>query len=156
MNRSIIVLFLILFAGLTLVAYQYRLTGQGVSVGKQTSSQPVGAQQRWEPKIDSWEDVTVTVTPEVIDLSSKAAEWKFNVVMNTHSVELDQDLVEVATLSDDDGQEYRPLRWEGSPVGGHHREGALVFAPIMPYPQHLILNIKGVDGTRRSFSWIIN
>ncbi|MDP2744459.1 MAG: hypothetical protein Q8P00_05275 [Dehalococcoidia bacterium] len=51
----------------------------------------------------------------------------FEVVMDTHSVDLDQyDLGKLAGLRDDGGAEYRPASWRSAP-GGHHRSGTLTF-----------------------------
>lgn len=109
--------------------------------------------QKWESNIDKQASVTVTATPS--DLGIKSRELKFDIVMSTHSVELDQDMTKVATLIDDSGKEYNPVRWEGTPAGGHHREGVLVFAQITPYPQHLKLNIKDIGSVQRLFSWTL-
>jgi len=72
--------------------------------------------------------------------------------MDTHSVELDQDLVETTVLVDDQNKEYKALRWEG-PVGGHHREGVLVFNALQPSPKSVGIKIKDLDGVTRSFFW---
>ncbi|MDP3956073.1 MAG: hypothetical protein Q8Q18_02425 [bacterium] len=109
--------------------------------------------QKWESKIDDQASVTVTVTPSNLLLESN--EWKFDVVMSTHSVELDKDMTQVTILVDDAGNEYKPLRWEGAPAGGHHREGVLIFAQITPYPQQLKLIIKDVGGIQRLFLWTL-
>ncbi|MEK7219169.1 MAG: hypothetical protein AAB687_00650 [Patescibacteria group bacterium] len=106
-----------------------------------------------ESKTDEQASVTVIVTPS--DVSSQSKEWKFDVVMDTHSVELDQDMVKVAVLVDDNGKKYKPLRWEGGEAGGHHREGVLIFTPIIPYPQDIKLIIRDITNIQRSFSWII-
>ena len=51
----------------------------------------------------------------------------FEVVMDTHSVDLDQyDLGKLAALRDDGGAEYRPASWRSDP-GGHHRSGTVTF-----------------------------
>lgn len=107
----------------------------------------------WESKTDDQASVTVTVTP--IDLSVESREWKFIIALETHSVELDQDMTGVAVLIDDSGQEYTPTRWEGPEPGGHHREGVLVFSSITPYPQHLRLKIGEIGGVERLFSWAL-
>ena len=121
----------------------------------QSSLSTEETQAKWESKTDDQGSVTVTVTPVAIDLSSQTTEWKFDIVLNTHSVELNQDLTEVATIVDDAGKEYKPLRWEGAEAGGHHREGMLVFAPINPYPRYLKLIIKSVGDVERLFSWTL-
>jgi len=119
------------------------------------NSKPVPSPQKWESRIDDQENVTVTITPIAIDLSSETAEWKFDVVLSTHSVELDQDMVQVAALVDDGGNEYKPLRWEGAPAGGHHREGLLIFSPVAPYPRNLKLIVNDVGGAQRLFEWTL-
>lgn len=112
----------------------------------------VGSQKTYESKSDDQGAVTVEVRP--IDLSPNSQVWKFEVTLNTHSVELDDDLVAQSVLVDDLGKVYRPLSWEGDPPGGHHREGVLTFQPITPLPFRLELHIRNV-GTinNRIFTW---
>ena len=109
--------------------------------------------ENWESKTDNQAAVSITIAP--IDISSHSKEWKFDIVMDTHSVELDQDMTESAILIDDQDKEYKPISWEGS-SGGHHREGVLVFDPIEPTPKYIELKIKNVGGvTERLFKWNI-
>lgn len=105
----------------------------------------------FESKIDDQALVTVTVIP--IDISLQSKEWKFNVSLSTHAVELDQDMVKISVLVDDKGKEYKPIRWEGAPPGGHHREGVLVFNQITPIPKFVGLKISGIGDVVRSFTW---
>ena len=72
--------------------------------------------------------------------------------MDTHSVELDQDMTKITVLVDDQGKEYKPLGWEGT-VGGHHREGMLIFNQITPTPKSVKLKISGIGDVVRSFVW---
>ncbi len=109
--------------------------------------------RRWETKTDDQGGVAIAVTP--LDISPQSKEWKFGISMNTHSVELDQDLVKLAVLVDGRGNEYKPIKWDG-PVGGHHREGTLVFNPITPAPKSIELKITGIIDVVRTFSWQIN
>ena len=112
---------------------------------------PEQVQQKWETKSDQRAGVTVAVTP--IKLSSGSREWMFNVVMDTHSVELDQDMVSITTLTDDRGAEHRPIKWEG-PVGGHHREGILIFQSPDYATSYVELKIKNVGQVpERLFKW---
>ncbi len=106
--------------------------------------------QQWEKKTDDQGGVTVVVSP--LDISSQSKEWKFDISMNTHSVELDQDLVKSTVLVDDEGNEYKPIRWDG-PVGGHHREGTLIFNPVAPIPKSIELKITGIADVMRTFTW---
>ncbi len=140
---------LIVVAGIAIYFGFFR-TPQVSPENNEQAVQPAGSVP-WETKTDDQANVTVVVTP--LTVSPKSAEWKFNIVMSTHSVELDQDLTAVAVLVDDQGKEYAPLTWEG-PTGGHHREGVLVFNPIAPLPQSIELRIKDLGGvTTRSFIW---
>jgi len=112
---------------------------------------PVGG--NWESKIDTQGAITVKVTPA--ELSPEATEWKFDVGLNTHSVELNQDMTKNAVLIDSYGKEYRPLGWEGAPPEGHHREGFLIFKSITPTPKFVELRILNIDAPVRSFVWDI-
>ena len=119
-------------------------------INNQVNQQPNNS-QKLEAKTDEQASVTVTVTP--MDISPESKEWKFDIVMDTHSVELDQDMIVVATLVADNGEEYKPLRWEGAEAGGHHREGVIIFNQVMPIPKSLKLIISGIGGVMRVFTW---
>lgn len=152
MNRkTITILTLALaFLGGFLIFYRGGPAKQITPVANQTNQQSTTTKQGWETKTEEQASVTVVVTP--LDLSSNSKEWKFDVGMNTHSVELDQDMTKIAILVDDQGKEYKPIRWEG-PVGGHHREGVLIFNQITPTSKSVELKISGIGGVVRSFIW---
>ena len=76
---------------------------------------------------------------------------EFQIVMNTHSVNLDFDLTEISILYDDIGNAYNPLKWEGSEPGGHHRQGILMFPSVNANIKSIKLVIK--DSTTRDFNW---
>ena len=84
----------------------------------------------------------------------------FQVVMDTHSVDLDQyDLGKLAVLRDDDGAEYRPASWRSAP-GGHHRTGTLSFAAPASlsegktgYVELIIRDVSGV--AERVLKWTL-
>lgn len=79
---------------------------------------------------------------------------KFEVRMNTHSVDLSQDMVAVSFLKDDNGQEYRPVGWNGSPPGSHHRSGVLEFPTLKGNPNTVTLIIKDIaEVPSRIFHW---
>lgn len=79
---------------------------------------------------------------------------KFEVRMTTHSVELDQDIVALSTLKDNNGREYRPASWNGSPPGGHHRKGVLEFPALEGGPKAVTLVIRDIDNVpERIFVW---
>ncbi len=74
------------------------------------------------------------------------------VYFNTHSVDLDFDVEAIATLEDGAGNSYKPVSWEGSPPGGHHRSGRLSFPPVAAF-RYLKLTLEGVGGVDRVFEW---
>src|SRR3989344_4307477 len=131
------------------IFYQNRLAEQKTPVANQINQQ-TSAKQNWESKTDNRSAVFVTVTP--IDISPQSKEWKFDVAMDTHSVELDQDMIKSAFLVDDRGEQYEPINWEG-PAGGHHREGVLIFNQITPTSKSVELRISGIGDVVRSFTW---
>lgn len=94
--------------------------------------------------------VKITVEPRGFP---RAKAWDFAITLETHTRRLDDDLVSGATLLAD-GKPYRPLRWEGSPPGGHHRKGVLSFGVVIPPPQAVELQIRrpGEAGPR-VFRW---
>lgn len=95
--------------------------------------------------------VTVMVTPRI---SRGNQAWLFEVALDTHSVELKEDMVALSVLTDNGGKEYKPISWEGDSPGGHHREGILEFAPILPLPESITLIIMQVGGVeKRNFRW---
>ena len=150
MKKSIItILSVAAFIGGFLIFYQNRSVELKTQVDPETSQQTDNS-QKWETKTDDQVSVTVVITPT--DLSPQSTEWKFDIGMNTHSVELDQDMMKSVVLIDDQGKEYKPLKWEG-PVGGHHREGVLTFNRIMPTPKSIEMKVSGIGDVVRSFTW---
>jgi len=81
---------------------------------------------------------------------------KFEIRLNTHSGDLSQDLVTVCTLKDNSGREYQPTGWDGSPPGGHHRNGVLEFSELGDAAQSITLVIREVANVpERIFNWSI-
>ena len=94
--------------------------------------------------------VTVKVTPR--DLA--AGTWEFDVVFDTHSQELTDDLEKTAVLVSDARASHSPLKWQGDPPGGHHRKGVVQFKPVSPMPAAIELQIKRNGETApRLFRW---
>ena len=96
--------------------------------------------------------VRVVVKPRSVPA---AAVWEFEVVMDTHTKPLDDDLTKMAVLVDNGGRLYAPLAWQGDKPGGHHRKGILRFpAPAEPV-KSFELRIQGLGGVKtRVFQWI--
>ena len=98
--------------------------------------------------------VTVKVTPQAV--AATAPAWRFEVVLDTHSVTLAQDMRAIAHLKDANGAAHAALAWEGDPPGGHHRKGILVFAPIAPMPARLLLTLGPIGAVgERFFVWTV-
>ncbi len=107
----------------------------------------------YKTKSDNKNSVRVDVRPVQL-LPGKPA--KFEIRMNTHAGDLNQDLVAVCSLTDSSGREYLPTSWDGSPPGGHHRSGVLEFPELGDTAQSITLVIREVaDVPERVFDWSI-
>lgn len=94
--------------------------------------------------------VTVKATPRPL----AGATWEFELVFDTHSRELNDDLEKTAALVADGGKTFSPVKWQGNPPGGHHREGVLQFKPISPLPASIELRIaREGEPKPRVFQW---
>lgn len=100
-------------------------------------------ENKFKEVISSQNDVEFKVTP----LSAS----EFQIEVNTHSVNLDFDLAGISELHDSMGNAYKPLKWEGSPPGGHHRSGILKFPQVSANAESIRLIIN--DGAEREFYW---
>ncbi len=105
---------------------------------------------------DGQGSVTVEVTP--LNLNAPADTLEFDIVMDTHSVELSMDLATLATLTTDTGVTVQATLWD-APRGGHHVEGKLIFPTsndgksILEGAGKLTLTITDLDVPSRVFEW---
>lgn len=98
-------------------------------------------------------NVTVTATPLELAVGKVP---KFSVSFDTHSGDLDFDVAKVATLIDSQGASDSGAIWEGSPSGGHHRGGTLIFGKILDSGGRVTLRIDDVfGGNGVEFGWSI-
>ena len=67
--------------------------------------------------------VTLKVTPKSIGLQE--TRWEFSVVLDTHSADISDDLVQSATLTTGDGRTLKPSNWVETVPGSHHGPDAL-------------------------------
>ena len=105
----------------------------------------------YERQSNNTNSVRVDVTP--VQLNS-GKPVKFEIRLNTHSVDLNFDLSAVALLKDNQGHEYRPTGWNGSPPGGHHRKGVLEFPAIDSGTKSVTLYLRDIAGvSERTFEW---
>lgn len=103
-------------------------------------------------KISNENGVEVVVLP--LDIPSDVSGVRFKIKLDTHSVELSDDLVKSVKLFDEVGGMYEPVSWDGDVPGGHHREGVLRFAKIKSSPHSLTLKMYDVGGvSERVFVW---
>lgn len=83
--------------------------------------------------------VEVKITPTGIDETGAT----FEVVLDTHSVELAVDIAAATTL-EVDGTAWAVDGWVGSRPGGHHRQGTLRFTADGPASGTARLTITGL------------
>lgn len=104
-----------------------------------------------EPLVNDQNSVTVEVEPLDIKMDEPV---RFRVSFNTHQGDLNFDLTQISLLEDDQGNTIQPLRWEGSPPGGHHRKGILVFPELKAQTKWIKLTVRDVyDVPERVFEW---
>jgi len=129
---------LILLLSLPLMAAAFSVHAQdGAQAATQTSVQ---------------QGVTVKVTPRAVGADN--ARWQFAIVLDTHSSDLNDDMVNTATLITADGREIKPVAWLGAAPGGHHREGLLEFAMTAPWPNAIELKLERPgEAAPRVFRW---
>jgi hypothetical protein len=95
------------------------------------------------------------VTTKVTYLNPKTADDpRFQIVLDTHSVNLDgYDLRAIAVLIDDSGKIYAPTVVENKGAG-HHRETFVSFPKLSPGTKRMELVIKDIAGVKeRTFVW---
>ena len=96
------------------------------------------------------------ITPLNLDAPTDTLE--FDVVMDTHSIDLSMDLATLSTLTTDTGVSVEATLWD-APLGGHHVEGKLIFPAtkdgksILEGATKLTLTILNVDAPTRIFEW---
>jgi len=73
-------------------------------------------------------NITIAVTPKILTPASQPA---FDIVFDTHSVDLSFDVANASTLTDITKKTYGSAMWEGDPPSGHHRKGTLTFSRIL-------------------------
>lgn len=113
----------------------------------------VAAEMDFAPQISNERGIKATVILQHIP--NEAKTWDFEVTLETHTQDLNDDLAKSSVLIAD-GKQYAPLGWEGVPPGGHHRKGVLHFKAIVPPPASVELQIRLTgDPAPRSFKWVL-
>ena len=105
------------------------------------------------PQVSRVQAVTVTITP--LNIEAGADTWDFKVVLDTHSQDLQDDLLNATALVDETGNGQRPIAWQGSPPGSHHREGLLRFNAPESRPETITLRLERPNEPEpRIFMWL--
>lgn len=66
--------------------------------------------------------------------------WQFEVVLDTHTQALTDDLTKTAVLVTPEG-DLTPLAWRADAPGGHHREGILSFKAPASQPTTISIRV---------------
>ena len=110
----------------------------------------VSTAQPLAPETSNRSAVTLKVTPTNV----KGDAWEFEMVFDTHSQELKDDLLKTAVLVTPDGKQIAPAGWKGDAPGGHHRKGVLRFDAVKPQPGKLELRVtRPGEQEPRIFTW---
>lgn len=123
------------------------------------AANPSAAADETAPQSVEGGGVTVEVTPLTLS-DAEAATLDFAISLDTHTVELDYDLAQLVTLTDNLGNEYTPATWTPEGSDGHHVGGVLSFADRATIVQsgvtELTLNVAGVaEVAERLFVWAV-
>jgi ABC-type transport system substrate-binding protein len=121
-----------------------------------TDPQPAPISTDSSTRIDQQGAVIVEVTP--LNPGTPADTLEFDIVMNTHSVDLSMDLATLAILTTDTGVTVQATTWD-APLGGHHVSGKLIFPStkdgksILEGASKLTITIINLDALSRVFEW---
>ena len=134
-KNLVYIILTLIFIILSIGILTYVLTNKDLTANPESLSEKVGA-------------VEITATPKLDD-----SGYEFNITLNTHSTELNYDLVSVSSLTNEKGQTIKPSNWQGDGPGGHHREGKLIFPKFNNRPKILNLTINEIGEKGVNFEW---
>lgn len=139
------------------LAVSFAIIATWIKVFNKSTYQPKNKQynniaiKQFSTKEDTRSNVTVQVTPKQLTVGQPAI---FELVFDTHSVNLDFDVSKISQLTGDQGGSYGDPSWEGTPAGGHHRRGTLTFSqPVLPEETGAVLILRAISGSDRIFRW---
>ncbi|CAG0938654.1 hypothetical protein GALLN_00338 [Gallionellaceae bacterium] len=140
---------MIVFVFATMTAFPYVRDSGMVKIISASNAAEFGQ----APQINDERGIKVTVTRQ--NTLNEATTLAFEVILETHTRDLSDDLTKSSVLVAD-GKQYMPLGWKGAPPGGHHRKGLLRFKAIVPQPKTMELQIRlAGDPSPRSFKWLL-
>ena len=148
MNKTNIII-LILFV-ITISTTSIFLTKTYKSSQANTSStNKVLSASKTETKLQTMGAVDIEIIP--ISLAANS-QMIFSISLNTHSVELDYDYLEIIKIRDNLENIYKPIEWTGE-NSGHHLKGDLLFGELSTDATQIQLIINGIDNENATFSW---
>ena len=159
MKRFILPLLLTLILVLAACAPAQASSDQTGSQPATVSTEATQAEAGDMTRTDQQGAITVEVTP--LNLDNPSDQFEFDVVLDTHSVDLSMDLATLATLTTDTGITVQATLWD-APRGGHHVAGKLIFPAmsdgksILDGATRLTLTIVDVDAPSRVLEWELN
>ncbi len=108
---------------------------------------PAPLDEVFEVQNSAQSGIDITAQPVI-----QNGEMEIQLGLDTHSGSLDWDLVRTASLRDASGRTYSPLAWNGTPPGGHHRNGVLHFGAIL-ISKPFSLTLAPQDAPTWQFQW---
>lgn len=148
MNSKIFFVLILILAGVVIFGMTAKSKREITAIPSSKATSTVQTSP-FAPQTKAMRAVEVEVKPVSIE---RDKDIVFELSMNTHSVELNYDYTQIATLTDDSGNSYKPKQWTGG-SSGHHLSGQLIFTPLNGNPKELTLTLDGVDNKVESFSW---
>ncbi len=130
----------------------------GTAVTQSLTAGPTAANETATQNVEGG-GVIIKVTPLSLT-DADAATLDFAVSLDTHTVELNYDLTQLATLTDNLGNSYAPASWSPDKSDGHHVGGLLSFADRATILQEdvteVTLIVNDVAGVaERTFVWSV-
>jgi hypothetical protein len=121
--------------------------------------EPAESTGAWPTEAQTDQQGAVTVVVRPLNLAAPGATLDFEVILDTHSVDLSMNLAELATLTDGSGREVQATLWE-APLGGHHVSGTLSFPAttnggdeLLAGSSQITLIVRDVGVAERRFVW---
>lgn len=141
---------LVMLAG-SMIFFLWAFTSAREVQNVQTSASEM-PKNAYKTKESSEANVSISVTPRVLFLKEKPV---FDITFETHSVDLVFDVASIAILEDQNRNSFGNPEWDGSPPGGHHRNGTLSFSEPLPQStKQVTITLKGIAGiAKRTFAW---
>lgn len=151
-NLAMIKKVFILISSILLIFVYFYISGQDNFKGSKeynfTQDINLSSKNVLASQTNSQSGISFEVTPLEFNFDNPV---RFDVEITTHSGSLDFDPAKISTIKNSEGDQFAADEWKGSPAGGHHRSGVLVFPKLSAQTKILTLIID--DGNQRIFEW---